>query len=62
MKSKDISAMTDIFTFDAVYVARNGATYCGFSQILEHFKTMFFEGEVFAWDIRRIVEDGAVEW
>ena len=54
--------MTDIFTFDAVYVARNGATYCGFSQILEHFKTMFFEGEVFAWDIRRLVEDGAVEW
>ena len=62
VKSKEISALTDIFTSDAVYVARNGATYCGLPQIQEHFKTMFFEGEVRAWDIRRVLEDGAVEW
>ena len=62
VKNKDISALADIFTSDAVYVARNGATYCGFPQILEHFKTMFFEGKVRAWDIRRIIEEGAVEW
>ena len=62
VKSKEISALTDIFTSDAVYVARNGATYCGLPQIQEHFKTMFFEGEVRAWDIRRVIEDGAVEW
>ncbi len=62
VKNRELSALTDVFTEDAVYVVRNGATYCGLSQILEFFSTLFFEGEIRAWDVRRVMEEGAVEW
>ena len=62
MKNKDLSVLGNIFTSDAVYVTRNGSTYSGLNQIQEYFSTLLFEGEIRAWDIRRVLEAGAVEW
>ena len=61
-KSKDAPVLSDVFTEDAFYVTHNGATYRGLAQIQEYFKTLFFEGEVLAWDVKRLLDDTAVEW
>ena len=61
-KSKDTSILCDVFTEDAVYVTHSGATYRGLVQIQEYFKTLFFEGEIRACDVKRIVDDAIVEW
>ena len=61
-KIKDTSVLSDVFTEDAIYVTHNGATYRGLAQIQEYFKTLFFEGEVLAWDVKRLLDDTAVEW
>ena len=60
-RDKDITALDDLFTEDAVYVERNGETYNGLPQIRSWFSKLISDGEVRAWDIRR-VRDGAVEW
>lgn len=60
-KAKDVPALDALFTEDAVYIERNGETYNGLSQIREWFSKLISDGEVRAWDIRRI-RDGAVEW
>ena len=61
VKDKDITALDTLFTEDAVYVERNGETYNGLPQIRSWFSKLISDGEVRAWDIRRI-RDGAVEW
>ena len=61
VKDKDLPALDALFTEDAVYIDRNGETYNGLSQIREWFSKLISDGEVRAWDIRRI-RDGAVEW
>ncbi len=61
-KSNNISVLSKVFTEDAVYVNKNGATYRGLAQIQEYFKTLFFEGEIRAWDVKRLRDDSAVEW
>ena len=60
-RNKDITALDALFTEDAVYVERNGETYNGLPQIRSWFSKLISDGEVRAWDIRR-VRDGAVEW
>ena len=60
-KDKDLTTLDALFTEDAVYVERNGETYNGLSQIREWFSRLILDGDVRAWDIRRI-RDGAVEW
>ena len=62
VKTKDVSSLNDIFTEDAVYVERNGATYNGLEQIKSHFTQLLADGEVRAWDIRRVIDSGAVVW
>ena len=61
VKDKDITSLDTLFTEDAVYVERNGETYNGLPQIRSWFSKLISDGEVRAWDIRRI-RDGAVEW
>ena len=61
VKNKEIDALDALFTEDAVYIDRNGATYNGLSQIKAWLAQLVSDGEVRAWDIRR-VRDGAVEW
>ncbi len=61
-KSKDTAVLSDVFTDDAIYVTNSGATYRGLAQIQEYFKTLFFEGEILAWDVKRLLNDAAVEW
>ena len=61
VKTKEIDALDALFKEDAVYIDRNGATYNGFSQIKAWLAQLVSDGEVRAWDIRR-VRDGAVEW
>ena len=61
-KSKDVPVLSDVFTEDAVYVTHNGATYRGLAQIQEYFKTLFYEGEIRAWDVKRLLDETAVEW
>ena len=61
VKTKEIDALDALFTEDAVYIDRNGATYNGLSQIKAWLAQLVSDGEVRAWDIRR-VRDGAVEW
>lgn len=64
-KNKDISALDDIFTNDAVYIEVTGATYNGIGQIREWFKQRADKGNVSAWDIRKIIqsgENGAAQW
>ena len=58
-KGKDVSALDALFAEDAVYVERNGETYNGLAQIKVWFSRLVSDGEVRAWDIRRI-RDGAV--
>lgn len=60
-RDKDITALDGLFTEDAVYVERNGEIYNGLPQIRSWFSKLISDGEVRAWDIRRI-RDGAVEW
>ena len=60
-KGKDVSALDALFAEDAVYVERNGETFNGLAQIKVWFSRLVSDGEVRAWDIRRI-RDGAVEW
>lgn len=62
VKNKDVSSLNDIFTEDAVYVERNGATYNGLEQIKSRFTQLLADGEVRAWDIRRVIDSGAVVW
>lgn len=62
VKKKDVASLNDIFTEDAVYVERNGATYNGLEQIKSRFTQLLADGEVRAWDIRRVIDSGAVEW
>lgn len=57
-KNKDINALGDIFTADAVYIETTGATYNGIGQIKEWFKQKNDNGSVNAWDIRKIVQSG----
>lgn len=57
-KNKDINALDDIFTEDAVYIEITGATYNGIDQIKEWFKQKSDNGSVTAWDIRKIVQSG----
>ena len=61
VKNKEIDTLDELFTEDAVYIDRNGATYNGLSQIKSWLSQLVTDGEVRAWDIRR-VRDGAVEW
>lgn len=61
VKNKEIDTLDELFTEDAVYIDRNGATYSGLSQIKAWLGQLVTDGEVRAWDIRR-VRDGAVEW
>ena len=61
-KNIDTSVLSIIFTEDAVYVTHSGATYRGLAQIQEYFKTLFFEGEIRAWDVKRLLDETAVEW
>lgn len=61
-KSKDAALLSGVFTEDAVFVTHNGAAYRGLAQIQEYFKTLFFEGEIRAWDVKRLLDDAAVEW
>ena len=64
-KSKDIDALGSIFTDDAVYVERTGATYEGLDKIRGFFEKRAKEGNVTAWDIRRVIEageNGAAVW
>ena len=61
VKDKDITALDTLFTEDAVYVEWNGEIYNGLPQIRSWFSKLISDGEVRAWDIRRI-RDGAVEW
>ena len=61
VKNKEIDTLDEFFTEDAVYIDRNGATYNGLSQIKSWLSQLVTDGEVRAWDIRR-VRDGAVEW
>ena len=61
-KSKDAPVLSDVFTEDAFYVTHNGATYRGLAQIQEYFKTLFFEGDILTWDVKRLLDDAAVEW
>ena len=61
VKTKEIDALDALFKEDAVYIDRNGATYNGLSQIKAWLAQLVSDGEVRAWDIRR-VRDGAVEW
>ena len=61
VKNKKIDALDALFTEDAIYIDRNGATYNGLSQIKAWLTQLVSNGEVRAWDIRR-VRDGAVEW
>ena len=61
VKNKEIDALDALFTEDAIYIDRNGATYNGLSQIKAWLTQLVSDGEVRAWDIRR-VRDGAVEW
>ena len=58
-RDKDVTALDTLFTEDAVYVERNGETYNGLPQIRSWFSKLISDGEVRAWDIRR-VRDGAV--
>ena len=58
---KNIDTLDELFTEDAVYIDRNGATYNGLSQIKAWLGQLVTDGEVRAWDIRR-VRDSAVEW
>ncbi len=60
-KDRDVTALDALFTADAVYVERNGETYNGLPQIKEWFNKLITDGDVRAWDIRKI-RDGAVEW
>lgn len=62
VKNKDVSLLNDFFTDDAVYVERNGATYNGITQIKSRFTQLLADGEVRAWDIRRVIDSGLVEW
>ena len=61
VKNKEIDTLDELFTEDAVYIDRIGATYNGLSQIKAWLSQLVTDGEVRAWDIRR-VRDGAVEW
>lgn len=64
-KNKDINALDGIFTNDAVYIEISGATYSGIGQIKEWFKQRADKGNVAAWDIRKIIqngENGAAQW
>ena len=61
-KTKDATVLSGVFTWDAVYVTHNGATYRGLAQIQEYFKTLFFEGDILTWDVKRLLDDAAVEW
>ena len=61
-KSNNTSILCSIFTEDAVYVTHSGATYRGLAQIQEYFKTLFFEGDILTWDVKRLLDDAAVEW
>ena len=53
-KDKDVTALDALFTADAVYVERNGETYNGLPQIKEWFNKLITDGDVRAWDIRKI--------
>ena len=61
-KSKDTSILCDVFTEDALYVNHSGATYRGLAQIQGYFKTLFFEGDILTWYVKRLLDDVAVEW
>ena len=61
-KTKNTSVLSDVFTEDAVYITHSGATYRGLAQIQEYFKTLFFEGDILTWDVKRLLDDAAVEW
>ncbi len=64
-KQKNIHALDDIFSEDAVYIESTGATYNGLEQIKKWFEQVTAGGEVTAWDMKRIFdmgETGAAEW
>ena len=61
-KNKISSVLSVVFTDDALYVTHSGATYRGLAQIQEYFKTLFFEGDILTWDVKRLLDDAAVEW
>ena len=60
-KHKDIQALDDIFTEDAVYIESTGATYNGLAQIKMWFEQVTAGGEVTAWDVKRIFDMGENE-
>ena len=62
VKNKEIDALDALFTEDAIYIDRNGATYNGLSQIKAWLAQLVSDGEVRAWDIRRVIDSGAVVW
>ena len=57
-KSKNIDALSSIFTDDAVYIERDGATYEGIDKIQSFFSKRAENGDVAAWDIRKVIESG----
>ena len=57
-KSKNIDALSSIFTDDAVYIERDGATYAGIGKIRVFFGKRAESGNVAAWDIRKVIESG----
>ena len=64
-KQKDIQALDDIFTEDAVYIESTGATYNGLAQIKMWFEQVTAGGEVTTWDVKRFFDmgdAGVAEW
>lgn len=55
-KQKDVQALDDIFTEDAVYIESTGATYNGLAQIKMWFGQVTAGGEVTAWDVKRFFD------
>ena len=56
-KSKDTDALSSIFTDDAVYIERDGSTYEGIDKIRGFFSKRAENGNVAAWDIRKVIDD-----
>ena len=64
-KSKDTDALSSIFTDDAVYIERDGSTYEGIDKIRGFFSKRAENGNVAAWDIRKVIEsseNGTAVW
>lgn len=64
-KEKDINALVDIFTEDAIYCESDGATYRGLSQIKTWFNQVNTAGYIVEWKSINCIGTGnvgAIEW